>query len=283
MAGAKGRQLGAAFKVIETQRELHLDVVRALCLPNSDPVAIAHVARNAVSIETTRRFANNFWRTLESNGSSRNDDGGVSVLQIGATQFRHSSRDYLDQCSSLRSVVDSLFEGISTDDKSRILGTRWLEPALRPLDYRIEPAQFEGRYVAECTARAWRNQGAFLLEPHEDAAQLSPARQDDFEIGSTTSLVAWVCCIDVEEGGDLILWDIAPDEEMRTQYNLVGTGYPYPNAVVEPFPKLEMAFHPGDVLLFRADFLHAISPVVGSRISVGRFLGALNSRLMYWT
>lgn len=283
MAGDKVRQLGAAFKVIETRHELDLDVVRALCLPKAEPVAIAHVARRAVNLETTKRFADNFWRSLESNGSSRNDDGGVAVVQIGATQFRHSSRDYLDQCSSLHSVVDSLFEGISADDKSRILGMRWLKAALGPLEYRIEPAQFEGRHVAECTARAWRNQGAFLLEPHEDAAQLSTARQDDFEIGTTTSLVAWVCCIDVEQGGDLILWDIAPDDAMRARYDVVRTGYPYPAEALEPFPKLEVSFGPGDVLLFRADFLHAISPVVGSRISVGRFLGALNKRLIYWT
>jgi len=283
MSGATGRHLGSAFKVVETQHDLKLDVIRGLCLPNGELPAIAHIARNVVSSETTHRFADNFWRALEKHGSYRLDDGFVQVSQIGATQFGHSSLDYLEKCVASRSAVDSLFEGISIEDRSRILGYEWLVPALEPLGYRIEPAKYNGLQVSECTARSWRDDGAFLLQPHEDKAQLLRARRDGFEIGSAMSVLAWVCCIDVDQGGELIFWDIAPDHETRLAYDLEETGYPYPAAAVNPFSKLEISFRPGDVILFRADFVHAVSPTVGSRISAGRFLGALDDRLIYWT
>lgn len=283
MVGASGRHLGAAFQVIETQHDLQLDLVRALCLSDQNSPLVAHVARKAISTETTRRFAANFWQALDRRGSSRSSDGIVDVLQIGATQYKHSSTDYLDQCIAARPAVNSLFDGISATDRSRILGSHWLERAIEPLGYRIEPARFKGLDVGECTARSWRNDGHFLLQPHEDEAQLSVARQDAFEIGSTTSLVAWVCCIDVDQGGELILWDIAPDEETRIRYDVVATGYPYPASACDPWPRLEISFGPGDVLLFRANFLHAVGRVTGSRISVGRFFGALGNRLIYWT
>lgn len=278
-----GRRLGDAFRVIEALHEPDPHLVRGLCAGRGPVPAVALVVRRAVPTDVIRAFAHNFWHAVESVGSHRSDDGYVRVQQIGATQFCKSGAEYAEQCARTRISVEALFEGLSADERARVLGDRWLVPSLAQAGLSFRPARILGVDVAPCTARWWRNEGAFSLEPHEDRAQVLGALEEGLEIGAAEPLCAWVCCVENAGGGELVIWDVAPDHGARERFGVVKTGYPYPADALHGVPMLKVPLDAGDAVLFRADFMHAIGNVDGPRISVSRFLGAIDDSVVFWT
>ncbi len=119
-----GRRLGTAFRVIDAAREAEPEIVRALCTGRGALPCVAHVVRGAVPPDAHRKLAERFWGAVESVGSHRADDGYVHVQQVGASQFGKSAADYVEQCLRARPAVESLFQGLSADDRARVLGDR---------------------------------------------------------------------------------------------------------------------------------------------------------------
>jgi len=280
---AGGYRLGEAFRAVEAVHDPDPDLVRVLCTGRGALPAVAHVVRGAVPLSAAHRLAKGFWSAVEAGGSHRPDDSYVRVQQIGATQFGKSAAEYADQCVRTRTAVESLFEGLSADERARVLGDRWLAPYLARAGVSFGPARALGVEVNPCTARCWQNDGPFSLEPHEDRAQLLGSTEENFDIEASDPLCAWVCAVENAGGGELVLWDLAPDHRTREQLGLVKTGYPYPAEALHGLPRLEIPLHAGDAVLFRADFVHAVGKVDGARVSVSRFLGALAGRVVFWT
>lgn len=248
-----------------------------------DPIWAAHIVRRAASVETCSRIAQNFRSLIAQHGTQRRPDGYVTVDQVGATQFRKSAAEYIEQCARAQAGVAALFRDVASGEQDTPLLTGWLTAALAARGYDLGPALFAGGQAGLCVARSWRNTGAFALEPHEDAAQLADVAEDGFEIATVRRVFASIACIEPGDGGDLILWDLVPDDRLRAALGVMRTGYPYPAALLAEIPAVRVSLAQGDVAIIDASRIHAVEAVRdGMRISMGRFLGRTSDRRIVW-
>jgi uncharacterized membrane protein len=281
-----GARLHERFRVIEHQRRFDPSLTLALLRGESDIPCVAYVVRNAVEREYCERFACNFWDTIQRRGSSRQDDGFVNVEQVGATQHNSRAAQYLENVSRCRTEVEALFEGLGDTGREQFLRERFFSALLAEDGLAFRPAAHQGVSVAACAARSWKNLGTYSLEPHEDRAQLRLARTDGFEIGQASGpLTAVVTVTDHYRGGELVIWDWAPDDAAREPLGVLTAGYPYPHEVVEQFPRIELATRAGDLVLLRSDFIHAVNQTSEpGRLTVSRFIGRSGpQQVVYWT
>lgn len=280
-----GRRLQERFRVIEHDGRFDATLTREL-LGGGAESCVAYVVRNAIDRAICDRFASNFWGLIDRRGSSRVNDGAVEVSQVGATQYSYSSAEYLARSARTRDDVEDLFAGLDAAGREQIQREDLFTSLLAGAGLAFRPARYQGAAVNACAARSWKNTGAFSLEPHEDAAQLAIARRDGFEIGAVRHVVsAVVVATDAHGGGALRIWDWAPDDEARAALALAETGYPYPAAVADRFPSVEIQTRAGDFVLLRGEFVHAVEPTWRpGRVSVSRFIGRLGSdEVVYWT
>lgn len=281
-----GRRLLDRFRVIEHEARFDVDLTRALLGGDEEAPCVAYVVRNAVDRDHCERFAANFWDIIERRGSFRVNDGAVEVSQVGATQYSFASDEYLARSTRTRDDVDGLFHGLGDGGREQILREELFSSLLADTGLAFRPAGYRRSVVNPCAARSWKNTGAFSLEPHEDAAQLAIARRDGFEIGEARNVVsAVVVATDAHGGGELRMWDWAPDDEARAALALAETGYPYPAEITERFPSVEIATRAGDFVLLRGEFVHAVNPTSRpGRVSVSRFIGRIETgEVVYWT
>jgi hypothetical protein len=274
-----------ALRVAELDAPAKLGAL-ADCLCSGDqPDCALYILRGAISEAACIRFAQNFRQTIAHHGSSRLADGYVTVEQVGATQFGKRTTEYLGQAAQKEGLVAGLFAGLSTADREAILQTEWLTRALADRGIAFAPATHEGRSAGLCVARSWQSTGAFALEPHEDAAQLAEAVHDGFEIAHTSRVFASVACVANGEGGDLVLWNLMPDAEMRAELGLTASGYPYPTEILAGIQSVRVPLRQGDIAFIDAESIHAVDAVsAGTRITVGRFIGRVApDRVVWWT
>ena len=187
---------------------------------------------------------------------TRDDD--VPGLIVGAFHFGKELDEYLDEVGRSNAVTDSIASSPSSP---------W--PALQDFFSRccnqnnrfFRRAAYQGRPAGLFAIRRWIDQGAYLLKPHEDAAQrLSPA-QTAFEVSATRHEV--VCavnlCLENESDSRLTVWNIQPDENARSQRGIEFTGYPYDPSELEDFERLDVEVRPGDLYFFDARNVHAVT------------------------
>jgi hypothetical protein len=94
---------------------------------------------------------------------------------------------------------------------------------------------------------------------------------------------ASIACIESGEGGDLLLWELCPDDSLRSALGVLGSGYPYPAALLRDIPSVRVRLERGDVAFIDASRVHAVDALRrGSRISLGRFLGRTGARRIAW-
>jgi hypothetical protein len=248
-----------------------------------DQRCVIYVVRNIIPPDVCQQFTKNFWNLLQHTGNNRDDY--VQVVQIGANQFEKSTSEYFEQICETRAVVDALFEGLDGEGREAILVEKLLKRLCKRRGITFRAAQFNGVTVNPCTARSWQNEDEFSLLPHEDLAQLSRAQVDGFDIGTVTHVITATACMSSGWGGNLVLWDIAPDQEARTDFGLTGTGYGYPLSSLAECDRLEIDLAPGDMFFLSSDFIHAVTSVtMGQRVTTGRFIGFTDDQtLVYWS
>jgi hypothetical protein len=276
----------ARFQVIEHHQRLDPSLTLELLRAESESPCVAYVIRNAVEREFCNRFAHNFWSTIQRRGSCRQGDGFVEVDQVGASQHNSSADQYLKNISRFRAEIEGLFDGLGDTGREQILRERFFSEVLSPEGIAFRPAAHQGVAVAACSARSWKNPGTYCLEPHEDRAQLRLAQRDAFEIGEASGpLTAVVTVTDHYRGGELVVWDWAPDDEARASLGVMTDGYPYPSTAMAHVPSLEIATRAGDLVLLRSDYVHAIKATSQpGRLTVSRFIGRVGrQQVVYWT
>jgi len=278
-------QAKGTFKVIETQKHLDFSIFQSMINPDIYEIPV-YVIRNFYSKEICMRLQKRFQEIiLKTDGGNRK--GFVPVNQIGATQFLKNSQEYMEECISTRGnvnhLVDALGDALLIEDF--LLGRTFREK-FKEIGFTFRPASYNNQMVNVGTIRKWiNNKDGLALLPHEDLSQLNVAKVDNFEIHEIRKVIACNICISNDQGGELIVWNIAPSLEQRKEFGVENNGYPYPLEWVEQFEQIAIKIHPGDLYFINANFIHGVKKVnAGSRITMGRFIGIKSKKeIVYWT
>lgn len=150
----------------------------------------------------------------------------------------------------------------------------------------LRVAETGGGCACPALVRAWDQQGEFALEPHEDTAQCRDPRQSGFEIQDVVAheVCAVNMCIEHQQGGRLVVWNIRPDDDCRRRLGLVYTGFPYPHDALDDVDELRLDIHEGDVYVFNGGHVHAVDTTVGHRTNVSFLIGYKDDQtVVTWT
>ena len=226
-----------------------------------------------------------FHRRVAANNLNRLDDGFVKNQQIGSTQFHKTGEEYLKSTIEANENVMALFAGLENSNIRNLFMDSDLEHhfATQAINYR--PVLHLTSYANFATTRRWLNNGEMSLMPHEDGAQLHFAAQDNFEVSRSENVIASnICLSNDDEGGELIVWNVKPDAELRREFGVEKTGYPYPIEFVDQFEKISVKLNTGDMYFLNASYIHGVtSSAHYERITSGRFLSKVDNKVVYWT
>lgn len=284
----RGMHLGSRFGCIESElKDFDIGIVENLLREGHHDGAVAYVIRGAVPASVCETVHANFRKIVSDEGSQRDLHDIIKADQVGSTQFKKSGHGYALNTAHVQASMLSLFDGVSAAETSRFMLDDELRAGFLARRLHFGPARFKSTYSNHCTVRAWLVNGEMSLQPHEDISQVEAARADEFEIQTTgeNTMSFNICVRSDGTGGEVRVWDLRPSPETRRSLGLYETGYPYPAGFVEDIPSTTIELEPGDSYFLNASFLHGVHPVVGERITAGRFMGLSDedNRVMFWT
>lgn len=267
--------------------EINFAVIRDIILHGHHDGSVVYIIRNHADRLACQETAACFYQQINrTRGGNRDDDGFVLTNQIGATQFSRNGQQYIEEVNRVNPAVTGLFSAMDGYAAESLFMNQGLEQGFLDDGIHFGPARFKNGYAGFATFRRWLDNGAMSLMPHEDRAQLSFAAQDDFEIAAAQTVTAYNVCLDAAgAGGELRVWNFAPDERCRAALGVSRTGYPYPPALLGGLESFSVRLNAGDVYFMNACLLHGVHSVSqGSRLTAGRFIGKVNERkVVYWT
>ena len=265
-----------AFRVHETDGPVDVSTVFEVLNGN----LAAYLVRGFVPLDVCRQIQENFWT---SNGRvPRYGDGedGVEAYLIGASHYGKPTLMYLNEVLACKDAVESLY--INT-----------INPVATFRDMlasriRVRAASFDGLPAGDCKAVLWNNFGTFLLEPHDDLAQVKDPIQADFEIQQAMRVMAVNIYAAVpERSGQLKVWNVEPDDETRATLGLSDVGFPYPADLLEEFPSTIISVETGDLCVINGNLVHAVlrgNATPKNRLLLTCFMARnLNNELIWWT
>jgi hypothetical protein len=199
---------------------------------------------------------------------------GVAGQTIGVDQYRALPGEYVSAALQSREAVDRLFLGavhVPTqlgEDLQRLM----------PAGVVVRPAVFDGVPFNSVRAVRWTDDGTYALKLHDDYAQLKDPGQAEFETSRVEWPVAFNIYPSVTDGGELEVYNIAPDDATRSRLGIAATGYPYPAEPVSRFDKLVIKPELGDLLILSGRFVHGVRGVGagGQRILLNHFGGFID-------
>ncbi|MEQ1963601.1 hypothetical protein ABLB69_10575 [Xenorhabdus khoisanae] len=262
------------------------------CIEKSavDALLDGHLAacriRHFLSEEQRKKIINNFW--LSPARKPRYGDGidGVEGYFLGASHIEKTTFEYFEEAEYFRLAVDQLFQDTINPQIHFInqLTNSQSEHLLQ-----VRPAMHQGRFAGNVKAVYWNNSGEFLLLPHDDLAQLSDPRQNDFEIQSVKRVMAVNFYAEVpQDGGQLKVWNIDPDVESRSALGLTHSGFPYPTDSLEEHENMVIEIAPGDLILLNGNLIHAVltgnaNQLQEKRLLITCFMGVnKDGELIWW-
>jgi len=153
----------------------------------------------------------------------------------------------------------------------------------------VRAASLEGLPAGDSKAVYWNNVGHFLLEPHDDLAQVKDPIQADFEIQQVKRVMAVNIYVAVpERTGQLQVWNVEPDDQSVADLGLSSIGFPYPAALLEKYESITIHIETGDLCVINGNLVHAVlrgdvtSPK--NRLLLTCFTGLNSSNeLIWWT
>ena len=181
-------------------------------------------------------------------------EDGVEAYLIGASHYGKPTLTYLNEVLACKSAVESLYTGT-------INPVAAFREALASSgeSIKVRAASLNGLPAGDCKAVYWNNFGAFLLEPHDDLAQVKDPIQEDFEIQQVNRVMAVNIYAAVPEGfGQLQLWNVEPDDETRAELGLSGVGFPYPAELLSEYPSTLIEVETGDLCVVNGNLVHAV-------------------------
>lgn len=208
---------------------------------------------------------------------------GVPGYIVGPTHYGKAPREYFAECAQHRGDVEALFAG--TEDPMRSVHQRMREQ----LGVGVRPSTFEGGDAVHARAVEWLpdplRASEFLLQPHEDGAQVDCDRNAGWEMRRLERVIALNFYAEVEPGeGQLRVYDLAPDRALRCACGLETTGYPYPPEVYAPRAFVDLPVAAGDLAIIHGNMLHAVTRTAARRIVINSFIGQLDTgEFAYWT
>ena len=240
-----------------------------------------YLVRGFVPLAVCRQVEANFWSSTERVPRYGEGEDGVEAYLIGASHYGKPTSTYLNEVLGCKAAVESLFTGTINPVAAfrDTLASR----------ITVRDASLNGLPAGDCKAVCWNNFGTFLLEPHEDLAQVKDPIQADFEIQQVDRVMAVNIYVAVpERSGQLQVWNVEPDEATRAELGLSNVGFPYPPKLLTEYPSLTIAVETGDLCIANGNLVHAVlrgnaaSP--RSRLLLTCFMGRnLNNELIWWT
>ncbi|WP_172910513.1 hypothetical protein [Photorhabdus heterorhabditis] len=282
--GIRGTKLAKSeFIVYETLNNISMNAVSDLLDGHLAACRISHF----LLPEQRKKIIENFWRS--SALTPRYGDGidGVEGYFIGASHIEKNTRQYIEEVENFRPAMSEIFQD-----------------TINPIDRFIEqithfsgdnprvtrPAMYHGVAAGNVKIVYWNNFGEFLLLPHDDLAQLSDPRQSDFEVQQINRVMAVNFYADVpQNGGQLKVWNIQPDNQSRSALGLTYSGFPYPAELLENHANMVINIEAGDLILLNGNLIHAVLngntlSVPERRLLVTCFMGVQqNGDLIWWT
>jgi hypothetical protein len=268
---------GEAFRVHETTGTIDVSTVFEVL----NGKLAAYLVRSFVPLNVCRRVEENFWASPERVPRYGEGEDGVEAYLIGASHYGKPTLTYLNEVRACKAAVESVYTGTINPVAAfrNALATRLT----------VRAAGLNGLPAGDCKAVYWNNVGTFLLEPHDDLAQVKDPIQADFEIQQVDRVMAVNIYAAVpERSGQLQVWNIEPDDETRAELGLTNVGFPYPAELLAEYPSLTIAVETGDLCIANGNLVHAVlrgdAATPRSRLLLTCFMGRnLNDELIWWT
>ncbi len=236
------------------------------------------IFRDVIAAGTQKEMAARFW-----NSPALTRRTGEPSYHVGTYHWNKPAGTYLRESADVSAdvmdvldVADSPWHWV----RSAVAG----ELARHGASLRL--AEMDGARACPALIRAWNKEGEFALEPHEDEAQCRDPRQAGFEVQRVLDheVCAVNMCIEHEQGGRLVLWNVRPDDESRRRLGIEHTGFSYPAAALAGFEQIRVDIRPGDVYVFNGRHVHAVDASKGNRTAVSFLLGFIDERtVVTWT
>ncbi|REC61335.1 hypothetical protein DRF65_16605 [Chryseobacterium pennae] len=248
----------------------------------------AYIIRNFLNDGTCLKLKEQFLDIInETNGGNRAKDF-VPVLQIGATQFKKTSVEYIEECKQTKSNIDRFLSVIENEiERENFLLEKEMVSEFNKEAISFRASKYDENYVNRFTIRQWKNSNleSLSLLPHEDLSQLNLAKNDDYEIGDVKTVVACNLCVSNNDGGELLIWNFEPDTQLKKLLGVENCGYPYPMKLFHDKESISLQINEGDLYFINANLIHAVKEIIGvERITAGRFMGYISKdTVVYWT
>jgi hypothetical protein len=270
----------AAFRLHQTNEVLDIDAVFDVLRGN----LAAYRIIGFVPLEVCSRIVENFWDSTDRVPRFGDGEDGVEAYLIGASHYGKPTLTYLEEVRASANAVQSLYAGT-------INPVSVFRDALSESNEAVSlrPARLNGLAAGDSKAVYWNNSGTFLLEPHDDLAQVKDPIQKDFEIQQAARVMALNIYAEVPVNfGQVQIWNVAPDDQTRAELGLSYVGFPYPADPLAEYPSIVVPVETGDLLLFNGNFVHAVlrgktaSPQ--NRLLITCFMTLnFNNELIWWT
>ena len=232
--------------------------------------ALGQLVKGYLSPEQCKVITDNFGASL----ALRARENGVAGQTVGVDLYRATPNEYGTAVLDNRAAVDRLFVGaVPVPSQLRADIQR-----IMPAGTVVRPAAHNGIDFNHVRAVRWTDAGSHALKCHDDWAQLKDPAQSSLE----TAKILWPVAFNVYPavahlGGELEVYNIAPDQRARTRLGIEWTGYPYPVELLAPFDKLVIKPDPGDLLILSGRFVHGVRGIEGGvRILLNHFGGFID-------
>lgn len=219
------------------------------------------VFRGVLASEACESVQRNFWRSPLLKRSS--DGLPLNGNLCGALLVTNSSLSgYLDEVERNRPYMEALFAGPGravpdlVDQCARHLKRQGI---------RLRVAEHEGRQAGMFKVRSRGRDGAYVLAPHTDASAFrAMPHLSGFEIQRAVRYYSVLACLKNDTGGELVCWNITPDEESSRALRS-GPDPRYPEEALVEFDRLTIPVRTGDVYLFDVGKIHAVGQRHGEK------------------
>ena len=268
-----------AFRVHKTTAPIDVSLVVDVLRGR---LAAYHV-EGFVPLDTCRRIMLNFWESSGRTPRYGEGEDGVEAYLVGASHYGKPTMTYLEEALACREHVEGLYADV-INPVAQFRETIGAESGLI-----VRAASLNGLPAGDSKGVYWNNVGTFLLEPHDDLAQVKDPIQSDFEIQQVNRVMAVNVYAAVPQGsGQLRVWNIEPDNETLEDLGLSGVGFPYPPELLEEFPSTTIAVGTGDLCVINGNLIHAVvrgnTATPKNRLLLTCFMGLnFQNELIWWT
>jgi hypothetical protein len=270
-----------AFRLYETNQDV--DIAAVFALLQGD--LAAYRIRGFVPDDVCGRIVENFWASTERVARLGDGEDGVEAYLIGASHYGKPTLKYLEEVRACEKAIKNLYAG-TVNPVARFRGLLASESGKA---MRVRAAELNGQPAGDTKAIYWNNTTTYLLEPHDDLAQVKDPIQKDFEIQQATRVMAVNVYAKVQvNSGQLQIWNVEPDDQTRIDLKVANVGFPYPAELLAEYANIIIPVETGDLCLINGNLIHAVrrgdaaSPK--NRLLLTCFMALnLSNELIWWT